>query len=74
MALAYMLEMMTNAFKSGDELSDYVNIPVLASIPAITTRGTVLHKRREQALLALASVAGLAVGLVGIRLYVQYFA
>jgi len=74
LALAYMLEMLNNSFKSGTELSDYVNIPLLASIPAITTRGTVLHKRREQALLALASVASLAVGLVGIRLYVQYFA
>jgi len=74
LAIAYMLEMLNNSFKSGDELSDYVNIPLLASIPAITTRGTVLHKRREQALLVLMSVAGLAVGLLGIRLYVQYFA
>lgn len=74
LALAYLLEMINNSFKSGNELSDYVNIPLLASIPAVATRGTVLHKRREQALLVLMSVAGLAVGLVGIRLYVQYFA
>jgi len=74
LGLAYMLEMLNNSIKSGDELREYVNIPLLVSIPAIATRGTVLRKRRHQALLALASVAGLAVGLVGIRLYVQYFA
>jgi len=72
--LAYLLETMDSSLKSGDELNGYINVPLLASIPAITTRGTVLHKRRQQALLILTSVGALAVGLVGIRFYVQYFA
>jgi len=74
LGLAYLLEMLNNSFKSGDDLSEYVSLPLLASIPVITTRGSVLHKRRQQALLALASVGAFAVGLVGVRLYVQYFA
>jgi len=69
--LAFGLEYLNTSFKSADELNGYVSIPLLATIPAITTRGSVLEKRRQQVLLALASVAGLAVGLVGIRLYVQ---
>ena len=72
--LAFLLETMGSSIKSGEDLKDYISIPLLASITAITTRETVLHKRREQALLVLASVACLAVGLVGIHLYVQYFA
>jgi len=72
--LAYLLEIMDSSLKSGDELNGYISVPLLASIPAITTRGTVLHKRRQQALLILTSVGALAVGLVGIRFYVQYFA
>jgi len=69
--LAFGLEYLNTSFKSGDELHGYVSIPLLATISTITTRASVLEKRRQRVLLALASVAGLAVGLVGIRLYVQ---
>jgi len=74
LGLAFLLENLNNSFKSGDDLSDYANIPLLASIPLITTRATVLHRRRQQALLVLGSVVSLATGLVAIRVYVQYFA
>jgi len=74
LGLAYLLAMIDSSFKNGNELSEYVNIPLLASIPVISTRGTVLQKRREQALLVLGSVVGLAAGLVAVRFYVQYLA
>ncbi len=74
LGLVYLLEMLNQSFKNGNDLSDYVGLPLLASIPLITTRATVLQRRRQQALLVLGSVASLAAGLVAIRVYVQYFA
>jgi len=72
--LAFVLETMDSSLKSGDELTGYISVPLLATIPAFTTRATVLQKRRQRAILALTSVGSLTVGLVGIRFYVQYFA
>jgi len=72
--LAYVLESIDSSVKSGEELNGYISVPLLATIPAFTTRAAVLEKRRQQVILALMSVGGLAVGIVAIRLYVQYFA
>ena len=42
--------------------------PLLATIPALVTRGSVLEQRRAQGLLVLASIGTLAVGIVCVRI------
>jgi len=46
-----------------------VNVPLLATIPTLITRGTVLEQRRAQGLLVLASIGTLAVGIVCVRIF-----
>ncbi len=67
--LAFIWDNLDTSFKRGDELAGYVNIPLLATIPALVTRGTVLDERRAQGMLVFASIAILAVGLVCVRLF-----
>jgi hypothetical protein len=67
--LAFIWDNLDTSFKRSDELDGYVNIPLLATIPALVTRGTVLDERRAQGMLVLASIAILAVGLVFVRLF-----
>jgi polysaccharide chain length determinant protein (PEP-CTERM system associated) len=71
--LVFLLENLDNSFRSGDELNDYVNLPLLATIPAMVTRGSVLEARRAQGIVVMASVGVLAVGLVLIRLFAPKF-
>jgi polysaccharide chain length determinant protein (PEP-CTERM system associated) len=67
--LAFLQENMDTSFRRGEDLDGYINAPLLAAIPAITTRGSVLEQRRSRRLLALASVGVLSVGLVAIHLF-----
>jgi len=66
--MALLLENLDTSFKRGEELEGFVNAPLLATLPEISTRGSVLARRRSQQVAALASVAILAIGLVLIRL------
>jgi polysaccharide chain length determinant protein (PEP-CTERM system associated) len=68
-ALAFVLDTLDTSFKSSDEISACVNVPLLATLPAFMARGTVLEKRRRQGLLALASIGALAVGLIFVKLF-----
>lgn len=67
--LAFIWDNLDTSFKRSDELTGYVNIPLLATIPALVTRGTVLDERRAQGMLVFASIAILAVGIVCVRLF-----
>jgi polysaccharide chain length determinant protein (PEP-CTERM system associated) len=67
--LAFVWDTLDTSFKRSDELAGYVNIPLLATIPALVTRGTVLDERRTQGMLVAASVAVLAVGIVCVQLF-----
>ena len=67
--LALLLENIDTSFKRGEELEGFVNAPLLATLPEIMTRGSVLARRRSQQIAALASVAILTVGLLLIRLF-----
>lgn len=67
-ALAFLWDNLDTSFKRSDEINNYVNVPLLATIPALTTRGSVLEQRRTQGLLVLASIGTLAVGLVCVRI------
>jgi polysaccharide chain length determinant protein (PEP-CTERM system associated) len=65
--LAFLCETLDRSFKHSDELTGYVDLPVLATLPAILTRGTLLDERRSQSLLVLASIGTLVVGLICVR-------
>jgi len=69
LALAFIWDLLDRSFKNGDDLASFVNLPILATIPAIVTRGAVLERRRAQGLLGVSTLGVLLVGLVLIRLF-----
>ncbi|HEY7220402.1 MAG TPA: XrtA system polysaccharide chain length determinant [Candidatus Binatia bacterium] len=69
MGLALLQENMDTSFKRGEELQDFINVPLLATLPEVVTRGSVLAQRRARQMIALASVAVLALGIVLIHLF-----
>jgi len=66
--LAIFWDNLDSSFKRSEEVNAYVNIPVLATLPALVTRGSVLEQRRAQGLLVLASIGTLAIGIVCVRI------
>jgi polysaccharide chain length determinant protein (PEP-CTERM system associated) len=64
---AFLLDFMDKSFKSNDDLVGYSSIPLLAVLPAVATRGSILEQRQTRALVILASFGALAVGLVLVR-------
>ena len=67
--LAFVWENLDTSFKRGDEISAYVDVPLLATIPALMTRGSVIEQRRSQGVLVLASLGALLVGMVCLRMF-----
>jgi len=59
---------LNSSFRRSEEITDYVNLPLLATLPALVTRGSVLEQRRAQGLLVLASIGTLAVGIICVRI------
>jgi protein tyrosine kinase modulator len=56
------------SFKRSDEITTCIDVPLLATLPALVTRSSVLEQRRTQGLLVLASIGSLAVGIVCLRI------
>ena len=73
LALAFVCELLDRSFKNSDDLASFVDLPVLATIPAIVTRGAVLERRRAQGILGVSTLGALFVGLVLIRLFSARF-
>jgi polysaccharide chain length determinant protein (PEP-CTERM system associated) len=71
--LAFAWENFDTSFKGGDEVKTYVNVPLLATIPALSTRGNVVEQRRSQSLLLLGSLGALAIGIVFVRTFAPMF-
>lgn len=67
--LAFVWDELDTSFKRSDEIKAYVNVPLLATIPALMTRGAILEQRRSQGLMVLASVGALGVGVVCLRMF-----
>ena len=67
--LAFFWDNLDSSFRRTDEIHAYVNVPLLATLPALVTRGSVLEQRRARGLMALASIGTLAVGIVCIRIF-----
>lgn len=66
--LAICWDNLDSSFRKSEEINAYVNVPLLATIPALVTRGSVLEQRRAHGLLVLASIATMAVGIVCVRI------
>jgi hypothetical protein len=62
--LAVLLDMLNKSFKSNDDLLGYSSIPVLAVLPAVVTRGSVLGQRQARAMLISGSLGALVLGMV----------
>ncbi len=69
LGLAFVWDNIDTSFKRSDELAGFVNVPLLATIPAVVTRGNVLDQRRANGMLVFASIVVLAVGLVFVRMF-----
>jgi polysaccharide chain length determinant protein (PEP-CTERM system associated) len=67
--MAFLLDNLDTSFKKNEDLDGFTNYPLLAVLPAISTRGSVLAQRQGRALLILASGGTLALGVVLIRLF-----
>ena len=67
--LAFVWENLDTSFKRSDEISAYVDVPLLATIPALMTRGSVIEQRRSQGVLVLGSLGALLVGVVCLRMF-----
>ena len=69
LAAAFIWDLLDRSFKNGDDLASFVDLPILATIPAILTRGAVLERRRAQGLLGVSTLGVLLIGLILIRLF-----
>ena len=65
--LAFLLDIMDKSFKSNEDLVGYSNIPLLAVLPTVVTRASVLEHRQARAMVIVASFGALVVGLVLVR-------
>ena len=65
---AILWDNLDSSFRRSEEINTYVDVPLLATIPALVTRGSVLEQRRAHGLLVLASIATLAVGIISVRI------
>jgi len=70
--LSILMENINTTFKNADELNAEIDLPLLASIPAIKTRGMILEKRRQQAVAVMLCLGTIGLGAALIRYYSQY--
>jgi uncharacterized protein involved in exopolysaccharide biosynthesis len=67
--LAFVWDNLNTSFRRSDDLSAYVNLPLLATIPALVTRSSVLEQRRAHGLLVVGSFGVLVIGLLCVRVF-----
>lgn len=67
--LAFLRDNFGTAFRTADDISAYVSVPLLVTVPALLTRGSVLEQRRSQGLLVLTSIGVLIVGVLLLRTF-----
>jgi polysaccharide chain length determinant protein (PEP-CTERM system associated) len=73
LAAAFLWDLLDRSFKNSDDLASFIDLPILATIPTIVTRGAVLERRRAQGLLGISTLGILLVGLILIRLFGSRF-
>jgi len=67
--VAFLWDNLDTSFKRSEELAGFIDIPVLATIPTLITRGNILDQRRSQGLIVFASIAMLIVGVICVRIF-----
>jgi len=65
--LAFLWESLDTSFKNNDDLAGFSELPVLAVLPAASTRGTIRSERKVRAILVLASLGTVVLGSFLIR-------
>jgi len=70
--LSILLEAISTIINNADELKAAVDLPLLASIPLLKTRGNILEKRRRQLVAAMLCVGAIGLGAALIRYYSQH--
>jgi polysaccharide chain length determinant protein (PEP-CTERM system associated) len=65
--LVFLQDNLDTSFKRAEELREYSDVPLLATIPAVSSRGSILEQRRSQRILVFVSGLGLVVGIVSIH-------
>ncbi|HEY6200453.1 MAG TPA: XrtA system polysaccharide chain length determinant [Candidatus Binatia bacterium] len=70
---AFVRENLNSAFTRAEDLRELTNLPLLATLPLIDTRGSILEHRRFQRMLVLASAMVFLVGVVSIHIYTASF-
>jgi len=73
LAAAFLWDLLDRSFKNSDDLAGFIDLPILATIPAIITRGAVLERRRAQGLLGISTLGALLLGLILVRLFAARF-
>jgi len=71
--LALVWDNLDTSFKRSDEINAYVNVPLLVTIPALVTRGSVIEQRRSQGVLVMASLGALLVGIICLRMFAPIY-
>lgn len=71
--LALLWDNLDSSFKSADEIRASLNVPLLATLPALVTRGSVVEQRRSQGILVLASIGVLGIGLILVRTFAPLY-
>jgi uncharacterized protein involved in exopolysaccharide biosynthesis len=73
LAAAFLWDLLDRSFRNSDDLAGFIDLPILATIPAIITRGAVLERRRSQGLLGISTLGALLLGLILVRLFAARF-
>ena len=73
LAAAFLWDLLDRSFRNSDDLAGFIDLPILATIPAIVTRGAILERRRSQGLLGISTLGLLLVGLILVRLFGSRF-
>jgi uncharacterized protein involved in exopolysaccharide biosynthesis len=71
--IVFLWDNFDSSFKRADEISSYVNVPLLATLPALVTRGGIVEQRRAQGILVVASFGALGVGLILVRAFGAFY-
>ena len=67
--VAFLLENLDTSIKGNDDLEAYADLPLLAVLPVVPCRGSILELRQARAMLLLYSAGVLALGMFLIRLF-----
>lgn len=67
--LAFLWDNLDTSFKRSEELAGFIDIPVLATIPTLVTRGNILDQRRSQGMVVFVSISILIIGIVCVRIF-----